>query len=65
MHGIDEEDAKRIAKEKVVKRVAELYGEKGGIELEYPHVFKKDEESVTGRSTQYMMKWIASVRMAE
>ena len=65
MHGIDEEDAKRIAKEKVVKRVAEIYGKKEEIEKEYAHLFKEGEGKLCGRSTQYIMKWIASVRMAE
>ena len=65
MHGIDEEDVKRIAKENVVKRVADLYENKEDIKKEYSHLFKEEEAKLCGRSTQYIVKWIASVRMTE
>ena len=49
MHGIDEEDAKRIAKDKVVKRVAEIYGNKEEMEKEYSHLFKETESKLCKR----------------
>ena len=65
LHGIDEVDAKRLAKDKVVKRVTELYENKEEIGEEYAHLFEEGKDKLIGRSIQYMIKWIASVRMAE
>ena len=65
LHGIDEVDAKRLAKDKVVKRVTELYGNTEEIEEEYAHLFEEGKDKLIGRLIQYMIKWIASVRMTE
>ena len=45
--------------------MTELYGNKEGIEEEYAHLFEEGKAKLIGRSTQYMIKWIASVRIAE
>ena len=40
MHGIDEEDAKRILKNKITATVVDLYGRKEAIEAEYEYLFR-------------------------
>ena len=65
LHGVDEEDAKRILKAKTMVRVKQLVDSKEDIDEAYSHLFKEDIVSLGKRSTQYLIKWIASVRMAE
>ena len=65
MHGIDEEDAKRILKNKITAKVVELYGRRGAIETDYGYLFKELLDSLRKRSTQYIIKWAASFRIAE
>ena len=65
MHGVDEEDTKRIIKECLIKRVDDLYGKKGEVEQEYSYLFRDELVSLRQRLTQYLIKWVASIRMAE
>ena len=65
MHGVDEEDAKRIIKNKITTKVVELYGRRGAIETDYGYLFKESLSSLCKRSTQYLIKWAASFRVAE
>ena len=65
MHGIDEEDAKRILKHNISAKVAELFGRREAIEAEYGYLFKEPIGSLQQRTTQYLMKWVASFRAAE
>ena len=65
MHGVDEEDAKRIIKNKITTKVVEFYGRRGEIETDYGYLFKESLDSLRKRSTQYLIKWVASFRIAE
>ena len=65
MHGIDEEDAKRIMKDKITATVVDLYGRREEIEAKYGYLFKDTLDSLRQRSTQYLIKWAASFRVAE
>ena len=51
MHGIDEEDAKRIIKKKITERVVDLYGRREDIETDYGYLFKETIDSISKRST--------------
>lgn len=64
MHRVDDEDAKKIVKEMAIKRVGELYAKKEIIENEYTYLFKEGVDSLCSRSTKYLIKWIATVRMS-
>ena len=65
MHGVDEEDLKRIKNEKVVKRVGGIYDKRDEIGQDYGYLFWEGIQSLCKNSTQYLIKWIASFRMAE
>ena len=56
MHGVDEEDAKRIAKDKAMKRIKELFENKEYIDKDYAYLFKENLVSLGRRSTQYLIK---------
>ena len=65
MHGTDKEEVKKIINHKLIKRVDELYGKKEEVKQDYGYLFKEGVESLRTRSTQYLIKWVASFRMAE
>ena len=65
MHGIYEEDAKRIVKNRILGRMVELYERREDIEADYGYLFKEPIDSLCKRSTQYLIKWVASFRAAE
>ena len=54
-----------ILKAKTMVRVKQLVDFKEDIDEAYSYLFKEDIVSLGKRSTQYLIKWIASVRMAE
>lgn len=62
---MDEEDAKRIVKERGMRRIKKLFDNMKNIDKDYSYLFKENLVSLGKRSTQYLNKWIASVRMAE
>ena len=65
MHGVDQEDVKRIAKDKITTRVEKLYGRREEVEKEYGYLFKEGLDSLRTRSIHYITKWVASFKIAE
>ena len=65
LHRVGEEDTKRIIKGYLIKRVDDLYGTKGEVEQEYGYLFREGLVSLRQCSTQYLIKWVAPVRMAK
>ena len=64
MHGAIVEENKKILKDKAVKRVVKMYGEKGNIKEEFEYMFQEDILELCTRSTQYLNKWASSCRLA-
>lgn len=60
IHGVDENDAKRI-----IKLVDELHATNEGMVHEYGCLLEEGAESMCKRSTQYRIKWRVSFMMAE
>ena len=56
---------KYIAHAKITKRVLKLHGKREELERKYGYLFREGVESLTTRSTQYLIKWLTSFRMAE
>ena len=65
IHGEDKEEEKNIAHDKITKRVITLHGKREEVEHKYGSLFRKGVASLITRSTQYLVKWAASFRMAE
>jgi len=65
LHEADEEDTKRIIKKCLIKRVDNLYGMMGEVEQEHVYLFREGLMLLRKHSIQYLIKGVASVRMAE
>ena len=65
IHGVDEEDAKRIIKKKLLIRVDDLFGRREEVEKDYGYLFKDGIELLHTPSIQYLTKWVTSFRMAK
>jgi len=45
--------------------VDDLYGKKGEVEQKYGYLFRERLVSLRQRSTQHLIKWVASIRMTK